>query len=199
MQRPSTELPVLSFRPEPLTIHFVALRAQPMTEISVGVIPDIPFQLHPAAIGLPNPLALHTNGQYPSKTRQFPIPGLIQGPLCFDAVCNINATTDIAEELVAFAEEGGAPVEYPAVFPIVTLQPVFHFKWFAVLKRFTVRGKAVLEIFRMDTLSPLISVLLVHTASSKLEPSVVEVVTLRGCVGPPDLDRGLFHQNLVLT
>lgn len=124
----STEPPVLSFMLEPLTIHFVALRAQPVTEVSVRVIPDIPFHLNPVTIGLANLLAFHANGQYPSKTRQFPIPGLIQNPLGFDPVCNVNATTDIAEELMAFAEEGSAPVEYPAVFPIVASQPIFHFK-----------------------------------------------------------------------
>jgi hypothetical protein len=32
---------------------------------------------------------------------------------------HIHATADIAEELMALAEEGGTPIEDPAIFPIV--------------------------------------------------------------------------------
>jgi len=104
---------------ELVTVVFVALRAQPVTEISMRVIPDIPLQLHPTAIGSLDLLALHTNRQYSTKTRQLAIPGLIQGALGLDSVCHIDATADIAEELIVLAEERSTPVEYPAIFPIV--------------------------------------------------------------------------------
>src|SRR5215467_860809 len=81
------------------------------------VIPDIPLQLHPTAIGSLDLLALHTNRQYSTKTRQLAIPGLIQGALGLDSVCHIDATADIAEELIVLAEERSTPVEYPAIFP----------------------------------------------------------------------------------
>jgi hypothetical protein len=155
--------------------------------------------LHPAAVSLPDLLAPHTYGQYSAKIRQFPIPGFVQRALGLDSVCYIDATADVALEVLALVKKRRAAIEDPPVFPIMPLQPVFHLKWLPLPKGVQVSGKAALEIVTMNTLCPLISVLLFHAAPSEAEPTVVEIVALSSRIGAPDHDRRLFHQDLVLV
>ena len=170
-----------------------------MTEVGSGVIPDVSLHLHPAPVGVPDLLALHTDWQYSAKIRQFSIPCLVQCPLGLDSVCNIDTTAYIAPKLTVLAKEWRSRIKDPPIIPIMTLQAILHLKWFPPLKCIQVCGKAVLEIITMNTLGPSISVLLFQAASSELKPAVVEVIALSGRIGTADHDRRLLHQGPIFV
>jgi hypothetical protein len=196
---PRLSLTALLLAGELLTVDLVALRTQPMTEVGSGVIPDIALHLHPAPVGVPDLLALHTDWQYSTKIRQFSIPCLVQCPLGLDSVCNIDATAYIAPKLTVLAKERRSGVKDPPIILIMALQAILHLKWLPLLECVHVRGKALLQIITMNALSPSISALLFQAASSELEPAVVEVIALSGRIGTPNHDRRLLHQSLIFV
>src|SRR5579872_6756973 len=127
-----------------------------MTEVGSRMIPDILFQLNPAAVRPLDLSAIHTNWQYSAKIRQFLIPGLVLCALGLYSLRDVDAAAYVAEELMVLIEEWGTPVENPTVLSIMTPQSIFHLKWFPLPKCISVSGKAPLEIFRMNTLGPLV-------------------------------------------
>jgi hypothetical protein len=169
-----------------------------MAEVGSGVMSNVKLQLYPATVGLPDLFAPHTDWQYPAKICQFPVPRLVQRTLGLDLVCNVDAAPDIALELVLLAIKWRTPVEDPPVLSIMTLEPIFHLKYFLLVKCIAVHSKAVLEIAGMNTVGPSVPVLLFQTAPPELEPAVVEIIALSTRVGTPDHKRGLLHQDLIL-
>src|SRR6059058_6689099 len=65
-------------------------------------------------------------------------------------------------------------VRNPAIFAIVTSPSILHDKRFARIKCLRVNLETSLQIVRVHTLSPTISHFLLHCATGKLKPALVE-------------------------
>src|SRR5207247_3730635 len=87
---------------------------------------------------------------------------------------DVHARTDVASEVFLSVIARHTAIRNPAIFAVVTSQPVLHHEWFPSFKRFDVGFEAALEIVRMHAVGPAISHFLFHRATGKLEPRLVE-------------------------
>src|SRR5206468_7193037 len=114
---------------------------------------------------------------------------------------DVHARTDVASEVFLSVVARHTAIRNPAIFAVVTSQPVLHDERFPGIKRFDVGFEAALEIVRMHAVGPAISHFLFHRATGKLEPRLVEEGTKFIRVRHPDKDgrRVSYHAESLLA
>src|SRR5262249_26361029 len=99
---------------------------------------------------------------------------------------DVHARSNIAGEISVRVISRNAVIGDPAVFAVVTPQPVLHGKRFARVERFRVSLHTLLQVIRMHVLSPAVSDLLLHGAASEIQPWLIEESAKLVDAGHPD-------------
>src|SRR5215470_14322099 len=108
---------------------------------------------------------------------------------------DVHTRSDIAREVFLGVVTRHALIGNPAVFAIVTAQPVLHHERLPGVKGFGVSLKASLQIVRMHAFRPAVSHFLFQRAAGKLEPGLVEEDAELVHTRHPNKDRGSIGNN----
>src|SRR6266480_6753315 len=103
---------------------------------------------------------------------------------------DVHARTDVASEVFLSVVARHSGVRNPAIFAVVTFQPILHDERPPGIKRFDVGFQTALKIVRMHAVSPAVPHFLLHRATGKLEPDLVEESAKFVHAGHPDKNWG---------
>src|SRR5262245_24671138 len=115
---------------------------------------------------------------------------LMERSLLSKQVCDIHTWADVASKRAVRVITGHSVIRNPAIFAVISSEPVLHDERFARVECFRVCLEALLQIVRIHALGPAISHLLFQTAARKLQPAFVEKSAQFVDSGHPDKNWG---------
>src|ERR1700735_1769451 len=110
------------------------------------------------------------------------------------AVRYVDAGADITHKEAVRLESRHTCVNYPAIFPVITPEPIFHFEVRPCVECPRIDLQTVTQVVWMHARSPAISNFMFHGLTGEIQPGLIEKSAHFICTGHPDEHRSCVSQ-----